>query len=420
MGRDEFARAFRQLLDHASDGASGRSQIQIAGQIARVEKTRMSRGPAREEAIKKATKSWQNRLTNWKLGNGLPENESELSKVLAVIDPDYSVYSTSQWRALLYRAKGMTGPFPPPDEPPEPQPQQPKSASPTTDPPDAGTTASPPFEAAVGSSPGHSLGLDLRWAQVQAMQVIAAEGASGTQNNTFLPPEPPPDWPILVGQIPPLASAFQARPRERERIRTARAASTSESKGGVVLTQVLSGEGGVGKSQLAAACAREALDQGTDLVVWVDAREPANLLTAYARAARKVQALTSTPGSVGTGTGTVEDDARVFLEWGAATSRSWMVVLDDITDPEHAADWWPASRAGTGWVLATTRRRDTVLASAGRHVLDIDVYEPGEAHTYLTQRLTETGHAHLSTGTSVTSPKPWATCRWLSPTPPPT
>jgi Tetratricopeptide repeat len=56
---------------------------------------------------------------------------------------------------------------------------------------------------------------------------------------------------------------------------------------------------------------------------------------------------------------------------------------------------WPASHTGTGWVLATTRRRDPVLSGGGRHVIGIDVYEEDEATTYLRQRLTTVGKAHL-------------------------
>jgi hypothetical protein len=71
------------------------------------------------------------------------------------------------------------------------------------------------------------------------------------------------------------------------------------------------------------------------------------------------------------------------------------VVLDDITDPATAADWWPVSHTGTGWVPATTRRRDSALSGAGRRVADVDVYEADEADAYLTERLTGTGKVHL-------------------------
>jgi CO dehydrogenase nickel-insertion accessory protein CooC1 len=54
----------------------------------------------------------------------------------------------------------------------------------------------------------------------------------------------------------------------------------------VVLTQVVSGGGGVGKSQLAAAYAADAISTGTDLVAWADATQPGTVIDAFARAAR--------------------------------------------------------------------------------------------------------------------------------------
>jgi tetratricopeptide (TPR) repeat protein len=218
------------------------------------------------------------------------------------------------------------------------------------------------------------------------------------------PPKAPPEWPLRIGQVPALASAFQPRPGLRDQMAEARAASTrtdntdsADSRagdgggaGGVVLTQVLSGGGGVGKSQLAASYAGQAVRDRTDLVVWADASAPGAVIAAYAQAAARVQA----PGVTGQ-LGDAEADARAFLDWAAATSRSWLVVLDDITDPAQAAGWWPASRTGTGWVLATTRRRDPVLSGGGRRVVDIDVYREDEATSYLRQRLTMAGKPHL-------------------------
>ena len=235
----------------------------------------------------------------------------------------------------------------------------------------------------------------------------ATASSGGIANTGILslqqPPEPPPEWPLLVGQVPALASAFQPRPGLRDQITKARAAGTRTDNtdsadssaadgggGGVVLTQVLSGGGGVGKSQLAASYAGQAARDRTDLVVWADASAPGGVIATYAQAAARVQA----PGRTGQ-QGDAEADARAFLDWAAVTGRSWLVVLDDITDPAQAAAWWPASYTGTGWVLATTRRRDPVLSGGGRHVVDIDVYGADEATTYLRQRLAAAGKAHL-------------------------
>ena len=210
-------------------------------------------------------------------------------------------------------------------------------------------------------------------------------------------PKPAPSWPVRVGAVPALASSFQRRPGLRKLIEAVRAGGAGPGAaggGGVVLTQtlsqVLSGGGGVGKSQLAASYADQAVRDRTDLVVWVAATAPGDVLVAYAQAAGRVQA----PGVTGV-PGEVEADARAFLDWVAATDRSWLVVLDDIADPAAVSVWWPVSHTGTGWVLATTRRRNLVLSGGGRRVVDVDVYEQEEAVTYLRDRLAGSGKPHL-------------------------
>ncbi|WP_328978415.1 tetratricopeptide repeat protein [Streptomyces canus] len=190
-------------------------------------------------------------------------------------------------------------------------------------------------------------------------------------------------WPVEVGPVPALASAFQPRSMLRERIDKAHKGS-----GTVVLTHVLSGGGGVGKTQLAAAYATDALAQNTDVVVWAAATEAQQVITQYAQAAARI----GLPGVDGR---EPEADARALLEWLAITSRRWLVVLDDITDPTALSQWWPASRTGTGWVLATTRLNDARMTGGGRARINIDVYTPDEAHGYLHARLTGEGMTHL-------------------------
>ncbi|GAA1588117.1 FxSxx-COOH system tetratricopeptide repeat protein [Actinoplanes couchii] len=197
-------------------------------------------------------------------------------------------------------------------------------------------------------------------------------------------------WPVRVGDIPELASAFQPRQDLRDHVIAARQRGDD-----VVLTQpetaarttrILSGGGGVGKSQLAAWFAHRAdEDSRRDLVVWVAADTPEQIIATYARAAGRVGAEV---------TGDATGDAKSFLEWLRETDRDWLVVLDDITNPAHLAGWWPPSRP-VGWTLATTRLHDAALASSGRHRIGIGVYTPEESLAYLTIRLTEAGQPHL-------------------------
>ncbi|MFE7549919.1 tetratricopeptide repeat protein [Streptomyces gardneri] len=186
-------------------------------------------------------------------------------------------------------------------------------------------------------------------------------------------------WPLEVGAVPALASAFQPRTGLRERIDAVREESET-----AVLTQVLSGGGGVGKSQLAASYASQAVAEGVDLVVWAPAGELQQVVTRFAEAGVRVAA----PGVTGADP---EADARAFLAWLATTSRRWLVVLDDITDPGAVEGWWPVSRTGSGWVLATTRLHDARLTGGGRRRVSVDVYEAGEAVAYLRARLADEG-----------------------------
>ncbi|MFF3950546.1 tetratricopeptide repeat protein [Streptomyces sp. NPDC001902] len=152
---------------------------------------------------------------------------------------------------------------------------------------------------------------------------------------------------------------------------------------------VLSGGGGVGKSQLAAALAQQALAAGTELVVWVNAADMAQVVTGYAAAALGVQA----DGARGED---AESDARAFKRWLASTSRSWLVVLDDVADTESIKLWWPPSWSnGDSRVLATSRRRDALMSGGGRAVVDVGTYAPDEAVAYLRQRFTDTDMSRL-------------------------
>ncbi|MGW6949535.1 FxSxx-COOH system tetratricopeptide repeat protein [Streptomyces xanthophaeus] len=182
-------------------------------------------------------------------------------------------------------------------------------------------------------------------------------------------------------------SAFQPREALRAKI------DRTRGEGQTVLAQVLSGIGGVGKSQLAAAYFQQAVEDRVDLTVWVAAGDVQLALGQYAQAARAVAA----PGATGDPTA-VKSDARAFLNWLRATDRPWMVVLDDVTDFEAMAPWWPPARPWVGWTLGTTRQRGATVTGQGRAIVDVDVFDHDEAIAYLHERLTELGLSRLLDG----------------------
>ncbi|MGW6686409.1 tetratricopeptide repeat protein [Streptomyces sp. NPDC054961] len=178
--------------------------------------------------------------------------------------------------------------------------------------------------------------------------------------------------------IPPRALSFQHR-AEVDRLRAA-----VDSGGTAVLSQVLTGTGGVGKTQLAADYARTAWDGGgVDVLVWISASSRSAITAAYAQAG--VEVLAADPGDP-------EQSARAFLAWlepkaGQKPCR-WLVVLDDVADPADLRGLWPPA-SPRGRVLVTTRRREAALTGAGRRLVSVGLFTPRDAAAYFTAVLAE-------------------------------
>jgi hypothetical protein len=132
-------------------------------------------------------------------------------------------------------------------------------------------------------------------------------------------------WPVVVGRPPLLADAFQRRPALAEAIEAGLAGG-----GTTVVTQVVAGDGGTGKTQLAVAAFEGARARGVDLAVWVPAASRESILASYAQAC----VATGRAGAAhDRGGGDAQGLAEAFLAWLAVTGRSWLVVLDDVADP---------------------------------------------------------------------------------------
>ncbi|MFE9746452.1 NB-ARC domain-containing protein, partial [Saccharothrix saharensis] len=196
-------------------------------------------------------------------------------------------------------------------------------------------------------------------------------------------------WPVRVGVPPPLAEHYQERRGHAlltEALAAHRPVVVVGARHGAGV--VVSGLGGVGKSQLAAWHAWQVWsDAHVDVAVWLSALGRDAVVTAYAEAARRVL---------------VEDDpliaerpreqaAESFREWLAGTTRRWLVVLDDVQDPADVRGLVPPPGAG-GQVIVTSRLRDAALA-AGRHLIELDVFTEAEALDYLAGALGDRGDA---------------------------
>lgn len=171
---------------------------------------------------------------------------------------------------------------------------------------------------------------------------------------------------VVVGKPPALADAFQERPVLRDRL----------MRGPGV--QVLVGDGGTGKTQLAAAAFTTAVS-AVEVAMWVTATSRSEVVSAYAVGHAAIHA-TTTPGD----TGEAELLAGRTLAWLSSTSVPWLVVLDDVGDPADLMGLWPAGPAGR--VLVTTRRRDAAILGKGA-VVEVEAFTAAEAVSYLSTKM---------------------------------
>jgi hypothetical protein len=188
-------------------------------------------------------------------------------------------------------------------------------------------------------------------------------------------------WPVQVGVVPLVADCYQDRAAGALDMD-----ALLEPRETPPLTVVLSGLGGVGKTQIAARCA-SALWQadGVDLLLWVSASNRQAVITGYGEAIRKIEG--GDPG----------DDVHIvasrFLSWLAVTERRWLVVLDDLADPGDLRGLWPQGTSGR--TLVTTRRRDSSLGrrrgaspdDTRWRFVEVGLFTPEEALAYLTAKL---------------------------------
>jgi tetratricopeptide (TPR) repeat protein len=147
-------------------------------------------------------------------------------------------------------------------------------------------------------------------------------------------------------------------------------------KAGVII-QVISGLGGVGKTQLAAAFAGAQQDR-FDIVAWVRADDGGTADLAELAVALGVPVSGRTPSERA-------NEALMFL---SNTDLSWLLVLDNVPGPQ-ALQELPTS--GRGRVLATSRQRGGYQDFGSE--LTVDVFDPDSALSYLLARSGRTDEA---------------------------
>jgi len=198
-------------------------------------------------------------------------------------------------------------------------------------------------------------------------------------------PSQQPGWPARSGAVPPLADCFSPRPETglnsaRDLAPGATVVLTQPVHPGAAAPGSLSGMGGTGKTQLAAALARSLWGSSrVDLVAWVPAGSRGAVVTGYAQAA--------IAAGLHGADADLEAAADRFLAWLADTGRPWLVVLDDVADQADLDGLWPAGPAGL--TLITTRLPAADIRGPGPRVLEVRRFSPREALSYLAARLNE-------------------------------
>lgn len=184
--------------------------------------------------------------------------------------------------------------------------------------------------------------------------------------------------PIVIGRPPSDAAALQRREGLSVSIHEG-LADTS------VRRILLTGTGGVGKSQLAAATFHRAGRQ-RELALWVVADNRVSVIEGYARAWRALSRASVAGTAPETGPGSDDEtQADLFLAWLRSTAASWLIVLDDVDDLGAMTGLWPAGVAGQ--TIVTTRRRDAALLGPDVRMIAVGVFTPQEATSYLAERL---------------------------------
>jgi tetratricopeptide (TPR) repeat protein len=201
-------------------------------------------------------------------------------------------------------------------------------------------------------------------------------------------------WPIRLG-MPSLADGFSARPETAPSLagtlvpgatvalvpaREARQAGEAEPSG-------KAGNGGTGspdwlrscgKTQLAVYAAESIWRAGeADLLVWLDASTRASVLSGFVEAAA---------ATASDHLGDAESVAGSFVEWLGETSRSWLIVFDDLRATQDLDGLWPAGPAGR--VLITTPDRRMLTGRPRIRTLPVPEFSTREALSYLMGRLT--------------------------------
>lgn len=109
------------------------------------------------------------------------------------------------------------------------------------------------------------------------------------------------------------------------------------------------GMGGIGKTQIALAYAYERLEQGLQALFWVKSETLLDISQGFTDIAITLNINGVSPD------GDHEQNRYLVMRWLQKTSTPWLIVFDNVENPEHIQKFWPAGKSGS--ILLTTRNR---------------------------------------------------------------
>ncbi|SEC32473.1 Tetratricopeptide repeat-containing protein [Streptomyces melanosporofaciens] len=172
---------------------------------------------------------------------------------------------------------------------------------------------------------------------------------------------------IRLGEIPREPPGYQQRTNLLQNLRQV------AIKNSPTAVHALTGLRGVGKTHLAAAYARECINDEWPVVAWLNGENPEQLVSSLASLAELLGVRSPNQDSTAAARA-----ARNFLE---TTTERALVVIDNAENPEKILAWIPAT-GGTHVVITTSHHAFYNAAQT----IDVSVYTPEQAKDYLVSR----------------------------------
>jgi tetratricopeptide (TPR) repeat protein len=219
-----------------------------------------------------------------------------------------------------------------------------------------------PDSVSVSVTPADADGRRVRMAEVQGSEGVQA-GENNVQVNFFSNEES--NGPVVAGNVPQAPPAFQPREILMAQLRAAGP--------GVSVVRALTGMRGVGKTQLAAAYARECIDAGWRLVAWIDAEDMVTTLGGLASIANRLGI-----GRVGVPMQAVGEEVRNRVE---ADGERCLIVYDNVADPDALRPYIPS--AGKSRIVITSTQAGALALGKPTQ---IEVFSERESVDFLVER----------------------------------